>query len=102
LVLWPIMEWRTSMVNRGISIFAAIVSAAALLLFPSGELFAKGGGKGGGKGKGGTVTVGPYTKKDGTYVAPHHRSAPDGSKSNNWSTKGNENPYTGKPGTKDP
>src|SRR5438094_838732 len=42
-----------------------------------------------------------YTKKDGTYVAPHNRSAPDGSKANNWSTKGNLNPYTGAVGTKD-
>lgn len=41
-----------------------------------------------------------YTKKDGTYVAPHQRTNPDKSKSNNWSTKGNTNPYTGKPGTK--
>jgi len=86
--------------NRRVSTIAAIVSAATLLLFPSGELFAKGGGTGGGKG--GTVNVRPYTKKDGTYVEPHHRSSPDSSKTNNWSTKGNTNPYTGKPGTKEP
>lgn len=43
-----------------------------------------------------------YTKKDGTYVAPHVRSSPDKSKDNNYGTKGNVNPYTGKPGTKDP
>lgn len=41
-----------------------------------------------------------YTKKDGTYVAPHMRSAPDGNPYNNWSTKGNINPYTGQAGTK--
>ena len=41
-----------------------------------------------------------YFRKDGTYVAPHYRSAPDGNFWNNWSTKGNVNPYTGKPGTK--
>ena len=40
-----------------------------------------------------------YFKSNGTYVQPHHRSDPDSSVSNNWSTKGNVNPYTGKAGT---
>ena len=44
--------------------------------------------------------VSGYTKKDGTYVAPHDRSTPDNTKNNNWSTKGNDNPETGKAGTK--
>src|SRR5690606_8696106 len=48
------------------------------------------------------VSVKGYFRKDGTYIAPHYRSAPDSSKWNNWSTKGNINPYTGKVGTKDP
>jgi len=33
-------------------------------------------------------------------VQPHYRSAPDGNFYNNWSTKGNVNPYTGVPGTR--
>ncbi|MCJ1219621.1 hypothetical protein [Paenibacillus polymyxa] len=41
-----------------------------------------------------------YTKKNGTHVAPHYRSDRDHSFSNNWSTKGNRNPITGKYGTK--
>ncbi|MFA5130390.1 MAG: SH3 domain-containing protein [Patescibacteria group bacterium] len=41
------------------------------------------------------VRVKGYTKKNGTYVAPHYRSDPDGIKSNNWSYPGNTNPYTG-------
>lgn len=49
-----------------------------------------------------SVSVKGYTKKDGTYVAPHQRSSPDGSKLNNYSTKGNVNPYTGKAGTVNP
>lgn len=40
-----------------------------------------------------------YYKSNGTYVQPHYRSDPDSSVSNNWSTKGNVNPYTGKVGT---
>ena len=33
-------------------------------------------------------------------MAPHVRSSPNGTASDNWSTKGNVNPYTGKVGTK--
>lgn len=47
------------------------------------------------------VHVRGYFRKNGTYVAPHYRSSPDSSVWNNWSTKGNVNPYTGKAGTKD-
>lgn len=48
------------------------------------------------------VHVNGYTKKDGTYVAPHYRSDPNTTKTDNYSTRGNINPYTGKLGTKDP
>lgn len=50
----------------------------------------------------GDVHVRGYTKKNGTYVQPHHRTAPNNSRFDNYSTKGNVNPYTGKEGTKDP
>ena len=43
-----------------------------------------------------------YVKKDGTYVQPHYQTAPDNTKVNNWSSKPNVNPYTGKQGAKDP
>ncbi len=46
------------------------------------------------------VRVKGYYRKDGTYVQPHYRSDPDRTVNNNWSTQGNVNPYTGKPGTK--
>ena len=46
------------------------------------------------------VKVKGYFRKNGTYVQSHYRSDPDGSFYNNWSTKGNINPYTGKVGTK--
>lgn len=45
------------------------------------------------------VSVRGYTRSNGTYVQSHHRSAPDGIRSNNWSHYGNVNPYTGKVGT---
>ena len=41
-----------------------------------------------------------YTRKDGTYVAPHYRSNPNNTQRDNYSTYGNTNPYTGKRGTK--
>lgn len=41
-----------------------------------------------------------YVKKDGTYVAPHMRSSPNSTTSDNYSTRGNVNPYTGQLGTK--
>ena len=43
-----------------------------------------------------------YTRKDGTYVAPHRATNPNSTMMDNWSTKGNVNPDTGKAGTKDP
>lgn len=43
-----------------------------------------------------------YTRKDGTYVAPHWRSDADGRRDNNWSSRGNVNPYTGERGYRDP
>jgi hypothetical protein len=41
-----------------------------------------------------------YTTKRGTYVAPHRQTNPDRTQRNNYSTKGNTNPRTGKAGTK--
>lgn len=68
---------------------------ASLFLFSSigAALAAKGAG---------SHDVRGYTTKKGTYVAPHKQTNPNGSKSDNWSTRGNVNPYTGKPGTKNP
>lgn len=48
----------------------------------------------------GAVRVRGYVRSNGTYVAPHMRSAPDGNFSNNWTTLGNINPYTGEWGTR--
>lgn len=40
-----------------------------------------------------------YIKKNGTYVMPYYKTTPDVSKFNNYGTKGNINPFTGKEGT---
>ena len=47
-----------------------------------------------------TVHVKPYETKTGKQVQGHDRTAPDKTQKNNWSTKGNVNPETGKPGNK--
>lgn len=49
--------------------------------------------------RGGTVNVRGYTKSNGTVVMAHHRTAPNNTRIDNWSTAGNVNPYTGKAGT---
>jgi len=44
------------------------------------------------------IYIDSYTKKDGTVVKGYYRSLPDKNKRNNWTTKGNINPFTGKKG----
>jgi hypothetical protein len=41
-----------------------------------------------------------YITKNGTYVSPHWQTNPNGTTLDNWSHKGNYNPYTGKSGWK--
>ena len=48
------------------------------------------------------VRVKGHVNKNGTYTQPHVRTAPNQTRRDNYSTKGNVNPYTGKPGTKEP
>lgn len=43
---------------------------------------------------------GYYKPKTGTYVQPHYRSSPNRTRIDNWSTKGNYNPFTAKKGYK--
>lgn len=43
--------------------------------------------------------VNGYYRKDGTYVNGHHRSSSNGTVTDNYSFKGNTNPYTGKTGS---
>ncbi len=41
-----------------------------------------------------------YSKKNGTRVAPHRQSNGNERTTDNWDTKGNKNPDTGKAGSK--
>jgi len=44
------------------------------------------------------VFVNGYFKSNGTYVMPHYRTTPNSTILDNWSYRGNINPYTGKIG----
>lgn len=45
------------------------------------------------------VDVNGYYRSNGAYVSPYHRTAPNSTISDNYSTQGNINPYTGRAGT---
>jgi len=47
-----------------------------------------------------SVHVRGHVTKSGHYVAPYNKTSPNHTKRDNYSTKGNVNPYTGKAGTK--
>ena len=78
-------EWRA--VKRGV-LMRIILTVAALVLSASAAM-AQNYHSG-------------YVRRDGTYVAPHYQSAPDNSRTNNYSAQGNVNPYTGQAGTVNP
>lgn len=46
--------------------------------------------------------VNGYRRSNGTYVAPYERTSPNATPLDNYSTRGNVNPYTGQAGTRDP
>jgi hypothetical protein len=50
----------------------------------------------------GNHSVRGHATKKGTYVAPHKQTNPNQTQRDNWSSKGNTNPMTGKNGQKNP
>jgi hypothetical protein len=46
--------------------------------------------------------VNGYYRNNGTYVQPYQRTAPNNTLQDNYSTRGNVNPYTGQAGTVNP
>lgn len=50
----------------------------------------------------GVIHVPGHVNRDGKYVQPYYRTHPNGTQYDNYSSKGNVNPYTGKVGTKTP
>jgi hypothetical protein len=86
-----------------------VIALAAIVMLSPVSADARGGGSHNGtstshshSGLTGEHYVKPHVTKKGTYVKGHMQTNPNGTKLDNWSTKGNVNPYTGKPGTKNP
>ena len=50
----------------------------------------------------GDTSVHGYTRDNGAYVEPYHRSNPNNTQMDNWSSRPNVNPYTGMEGTRTP
>jgi hypothetical protein len=82
------------------------LGVASLLLGFSVEVEARGGeyrGRSVGPGLGinpRSHAVRPYIRRDGRFTTPHWRSHPNKEWRDNWSTKPNANPYTGKAGSR--
>ena len=61
----------------------------------------RGGGHSGSRSSyGGEHYTTGHTTKSGTYVQGHYSTNPNGTKNDNYSTRGNVNPHTGEAGTK--
>ena len=73
--------------GKAMRLIGSLIGMVCILTILTGPVFA------------GDVYVRGHYRSNGTYVQPHYRSAPDGKVFNNWSTKPNINPYTGKMGT---
>jgi hypothetical protein len=58
------------------------------------------GGHGSGSVNSSSHAIRGHTTKKGTYVAPSRATNPNSTRRDNYSQKGNVNPVTGKPGTK--
>jgi hypothetical protein len=64
------------------------------------EAEAKGGSGTGSNSK--SYSVKPFVRKDGSYIKTHRNTVPNKTDRDNFSTKGNYNPYTGTTGTRSP
>ncbi len=76
------------------------LSMVAVAKGSSGGGRSKGASSGSGHVNSSSNTVRGHTTKNGTYVAPAKATNPNKTKTDNYSQKGNTNPNTGKPGTK--
>mgnify|MGYP000673873809 FL=1 len=81
-------------------LFHLLLSVAFLSAIPATVLAKKSSGIG--IPSGGSHSVRGHVRKDGTYVQPHRATNQNQTQRDNWSSKPNVNPYTGKPGSKEP
>lgn len=76
--------------SKNIKIVLLIISVVTLTLFSLSKSSSAEASSG----------VKSFFKKNGTFVQPHFRSSPNKSKLDNFSSKGNINPFNGKKGYK--
>lgn len=81
-----------------------VALCAIAVLATTAPAFARGGHHGGysSNSSPGVHTVHSYVRANGTFVHSYHATNPNSTRNDNFSTKGNINPYTGKAGTKPP
>jgi hypothetical protein len=92
---------KLTLVLAFVIVGAASASAQLYGTQPSGGLYGSGSGYGTGSNPN-SHYVSPYTRNDGTYVAPHYQTNPNNTQMDNYGTRGNLNPYTGQYGTRSP
>lgn len=89
---------------RYITIAAVVVSVATLSTTAFAQSYYRSGSSdsysSGSSSSSGTHYTSGYYRSNGTYVQGYNSTNPNGTTSDNWSTKGNTNPYTGKEGTR--
>lgn len=80
----------------------SLIIAVVALSLASGSAYAQYyGGYGTGSNPNSHSTRG-YTTRSGAYVAPHQSTNPNSTQRDNYGTRGNYNPYTGRTGTRTP
>jgi hypothetical protein len=72
-----------------------VIILTSTLLASTTETFAKNEQQ---KGNSRSHSVKGHLKKNGTYIQPHHATNPNYTQQDNWSSKPNVNPHTGKQG----
>ncbi|MBR2118455.1 MAG: hypothetical protein IJ935_07255 [Afipia sp.] len=77
---------------------AVVAATIALLIIGSAAAEARGGGRS----SGGSHSIRGHFRSSGTYVAPSGARNPNRTQFDNYGTRGNYNPYSGRIGTKTP
>jgi hypothetical protein len=89
--------WGTPM-KKFVLVFATVLATGTVVHAQYGQPL----GSGYGLTNPNAHTVQPYVTPRGTYVQPHVQTNPNNTQMDNFSTRGNVNPYTGVPGTRIP
>lgn len=82
--------------------FIALASSLVLLTWPAATIARPSGGHSYsyGRSSSGQHYTSGFSRRNGTYVQGYHATNPNRTRNDNFSTRGNVNPYTGALGTK--